>query len=150
MFQMREAVHISGQQQLLMREAVKHFTPTSVPDARSCHTFRANILPSTFSTSRELTYPWTAKKTHLLHLLHQHLLSSTILLSCCACVYSFFVLRFFRNVVRVSDHLYSENTVIFLNFQLKLYRFSIQNFLVTSLFKHNIFFRKTKFNISVN
>jgi len=44
---MREAVHISRQQLFLMREAVKHFTPTSVPDARSRHTFRANTLPST-------------------------------------------------------------------------------------------------------
>jgi len=47
MFRMREAVHISRQQLLLMREAVKHFTPTSVPDARSRYTFRANTLPST-------------------------------------------------------------------------------------------------------
>jgi len=145
---MREAVHISRQQLFLMREAVKHFTPTSVPDARSCYTFRANNLPfpemnipcnldipqehstsflwtsvyilhlkwmehssvynlnlkrtvclhSTFSTSRELSYPWTAKKTHLLHLLHPHLLSSTILLSCCACV------------IRYSLKMWSEST----------------------------------------
>jgi len=124
-----------------MREAVKHFTPPSVPDARSRYTFRANTLPSTernipchldipqeqstsfpwtsvyilhlkrmehstvyslnlertvclhstFSTSRELTYPWTAKKTHLLHLLRQHFLSSTMLLSCCVAL---FVIRF--------------------------------------------------------
>jgi len=47
MFRMREAVHISRQQLFLTREAVKHFTPTSVPDARSRHTFRANTLPST-------------------------------------------------------------------------------------------------------
>ena len=159
MFRMREAVHISRQQLFLMREAVKHFTPTSVPDARSRYIFRANTLPSTegnipcnfdipektvyfismnirlllhlkwmehssvnrtvylhstFSTSRELSYPWTVKKTHLLHLLHQHLLSSTILLSCCDCV----IRSSFKNVVKVNDHhlgLCSYYTVIFLN-----------------------------------
>ena len=148
MFRMHEAVHISRQQLFLKREAVKHFTPTYVPDARSRHTFRANtlpsternipcnstfhknsllrfhehpstfstwsewnIFPSTFSTSRELSYPWTAKKTHVLHLLHQHLLASTILLSCCDCV----IRSSFKNVVKVNDHLCSSYTVIFLN-----------------------------------
>ena len=75
MFRMREAVHISRQQLFLMREAVKHFTPISVPEARTRYTFRANTVPSPernipchldIPQEQSTSFPWTS--VYILHL----------------------------------------------------------------------------------
>ena len=58
-----------------MREAVIHFAPTTVPDARSRYTFRANTLPSTernipcnldIPQEQSTSFPWTS--VYILHL----------------------------------------------------------------------------------
>ena len=112
MFRMREAVHISRQQLFLMREAVKHFTPTSVPDARS----RSHFAPTLFrlhfqpqENSLSTFYILNLKGTHL-SLDSQEDTSTPSSTSALPVIYhSSELLRlryslFVKNVVKVNDH----------------------------------------------
>jgi len=107
---------------------------------------RTVCLHSIFSTSSQLPQvnsPILGQpRRHLLHLLHQHLLESTILMSCCDCVIRY---SFKPNVVRVYDHLglCSYYTVIFLNIQLQIIPlFQSKNFSNLYFIFKRIFFGK--------